>query len=75
MLKSKEELEIRLNNEISTVKNSITKLEQEVSNRDRRISEYGLKLKTSENENTELKGDVTGMIYHLNSNKPFSCIK
>ncbi|XP_057296020.1 early endosome antigen 1-like [Hydractinia symbiolongicarpus] len=59
MLKSKEELEIRLNNEISTVTNSITKLEQEVTNRDRRISEYKLKLKTSENENSELKRDLT----------------
>lgn len=40
------------------------KHEQELSNKERRIAEFEMKIKTLENEGNELKGDVTGY-YHV----------
>lgn len=59
-MQSKEHMESSFKKEIETIQSNIKKLEKDVSNRDRIITEHEMKLKSMESESNDLKGDISG---------------
>lgn len=59
-MQSKEHMESSFKKEIEAIQGDIKKLEKDVSNRDRIITEHEMKLKSMESESNDLKGDISG---------------
>lgn len=56
---SKKDMEEVFRTQLEEMKNSLTKQQQEVLNRDRRIVEFEMKVKNFGNERNDLKGDIS----------------